>query len=549
MARFPSSWEESSIVNQRISSIIDRDPVTFEVVRSALYAICAEMKSVIMRTSFSPLLSLSADLSCALLDAKGRVVGQGNDIPVHLGAVPFTIGAALEVFPLETWREGDAVILNDPYLGGTHLPDMSLISPVFCDGDLMGFSLSRVHWPDVGGLAPGSSSVTNEILKEGLRIPPLKIVENGRPRQDLVAFILANVRVPEDRYGDFNAQIAGAGRAALRLCELVDRYGAAVVREVMEDTQTYSSRIVRRRLADIADAVVSHEEALDGDGVDEKARPVIRVRIEKKGDRFTVDFSGSDPCVAGPVNAPLAVTASAVYYTLLSFVGGDIPPNQGVYDIAGITAPDRSVVNAAYPFPVVAANTETSNRLVDILLAALSRAYPDRVPAGSYGSACVYTIGGHDPRSGRSFVHYETIGGGTGATRNAGGANGVRVHMGNTMNLPIEAIEAVIPIRFKAYEIVRQSGGAGLKRGGCGVRKAFEALADGLEASVLGERTQTPAHGVGGGADGALAAFRYHGRDGAVRVLGSKSGPHRMASGDWIELVTAGGGGWSRKED
>jgi N-methylhydantoinase B len=527
-------------------TIITRDPVTFEVVRSALYAICAEMKSVIMRTSFSPLLSLSADLSCAMLDAKGAVVGQGNDIPVHLGAVPFTVRAAFSAFAPETWREGDGVVLNDPYLGGTHLPDVSLMMPIFVGGRLLGFSLSRVHWPDVGGIAAGSSSVCDEIVKEGLRIPPLKIIEGGQARADLLNFILANVRVPEDRHGDFRAQIAGANRAELRLRELATRYGVDVIAEVMTQTRAYSRLLVERRLQALPDAVVEHDERLDGDGVDADVAPRVRVRLTKKGTTFAADFTGSDPCVNGPINAPLAVTASAVYYTLLSLTGGDIPPNEGVYDVAKISAPDASVVNAVAPYPVVAANTETSNRIVDVLLAALAKAYPEQVPAGSYGSACVYTLGGTDPRSGRRFVHYETVGGGAGATAHAAGASGMRTHMGNTMNLPVEAIEAAIPVRFLGYEIVRESAGTGRHRGGSGVRKAFEVLADGVEASLLGERTLSPAHGVAGGGPGACATFVCRRASGEVVTLAAKSGPHKLMRGDRIEMVTAGGGGWGK---
>jgi N-methylhydantoinase B len=531
-------------MTEAVDGIIARDPVTFEVVRSALYATCAEMKSVIMRTSFSPLLSLSADLSCALLDAEGRVVAQGNDIPVHLGAVPFTVRAALGAFPPDRWRPGDGVILNDPYLGGTHLPDVSLIMPIFHQGARLGFSLSRVHWPDIGGIAAGSSSVCDEIIKEGLRIPPLRIIEDGQPREDLMALILANVRVPEDRYGDFRAQIAGAARADLRVGELAARYGAPVLREVMCAAQKHSRRLVERRLESLPDADVTHAETLDGDGVMPDAAPRVCVRIRKTGARFAVDFAGSSACVAGPINAPLAVTASAVYYTLLLFAGGDVAPNEGVYGVASVSAPEASVVNAVPPFPVVAANTETSNRLVDILLAALAKAYPERVPAGSYGSACVYTLGGVDPRLGRRFVHYETIGGGAGATASAAGASGMRVHMGNTMNLPMEAIEAAIPVRFLKYEIVPASGGAGFHAGGGGVRKVFEVLADGVEASILGERTVTPAHGVGGGGPGACASFALRGAGGGIRQLPAKSGPHRLVRGDRVEMTTAGGGGW-----
>ncbi len=530
-------------------SIIDRDPVTFEVARSALYAICAEMKSVIMRTSFSPLLSLSADLSCALLDSHGKVVAQGRDIPVHLGAAPFTVRAAFDVFPVESWKAGDGVILNDPFSGGTHLPDVSLIMPIFGEGALCGFSLSRVHWPDVGGIAAGSSSVSDEIFKEGIRIPPLRIIEGYEPRADILALILANVRVPQDRHGDFRAQIAGAHRAELRVRELAGRYGADTLSDVMADAQKYSQRIVRRRLESLPDAIVEHEERLDGDGIDSDARPLIRARIEKKGDTFTVDFTGSSPSVKGPVNCPLAVTASSVYYTLLALAGGEIPPNNGLYEVAQIIAPEGTIVNAAYPSSVVAANTETSNRIVDILLAALAKAYPDRVPAGSYGSACVYTLGGIDARSKRRFVHYETVGGGAGATAAGPGASGIRVHMGNTMNLPMEAVEAAMPVRFIAYQLARESGGAGLHRGGAGVRKAIEILVDGVEASILGERTLTAANGVAGGNAGGLARFSYLGADGKARSLPAKSGPHKLSKGDRLEMITAGGGAWGKSKN
>ncbi|MBX9844528.1 MAG: hydantoinase B/oxoprolinase family protein [Xanthobacteraceae bacterium] len=528
-------------------TIIDRDPVTFEVVRSALCAICAEMKSVIMRTSFSPLLSLSADLSCALLDRYGNVVGQGKDIPVHLGAVPFTVRAAFEAFPIANWRPGDGVIINDPYQGGTHLPDISLIMPIFHEEVLCGFSLSRVHWPDVGGIAAGSSSVSDEIFKEGIRIPPLRIVENGEPRPDILNLILANVRVPADREGDFRAQIAGARRSEQRVQELASRYGIGVLAEVMADSQKYSERILRHRLSRLPDAVVEHEETLDGDGIDHAARPTIRVRVEKIADRFRVDFAGSSPCVRGPVNAPFAVTASAVYYTLLAFAGGDIPPNGGIYGVAEIAVPQGSIVSAAYPAAVVAANTETSNRIVDILLAALAKAYPGDVPAGSYGSACVYTFGGVHPATGRRFVHYETIGGGAGASSRSAGASGIRVHMGNTMNLPIEATEASMPVRFVAYQLIAGSGGRGRQQGGLGVRKCIEFLANGVEASVLGERTLTAAHGVAGGEPGSLALFVLSMRSGKRISLDAKSGPHKLSAGDRLEIVTAGGGGWGRR--
>lgn len=528
------------------AGILDQDPVTFEVVKNALYATCAEMKSVIMRTSFSPLLSLSADLSCALLDRDCNVVAQGVDIPVHLGAAGLSGAAALRVFPHDTWSEGDGVLLNDPYQGGTHLPDMSLVTPVFSDGLLIGFVISRIHWPDIGGIAAGSSSVCDEILKEGLRVPPVKIVERGRIRQDMLDLILANVRIPQDRLGDFRAAQAGHARATQRVLELCTRYGTAVVQDVMRETQVYSSRLAAERLLALDDADVTNEETLDGDGIDPQCAPLVKVRITKRGADLHFDFTGSSPCVRGPINAPLPVTSAAVYYTVLSLLGGGIAPNAGVYANVRITAPEGSIVNATYPAPVVAANTETSNRTVDILFGALGKAWPQLVPGGSYGSACVYTVGGFDPRHQRPFVHYETIGGGCGATSQGPGPSGLRVHMGNTMNLPIESTEAQIPVRFLEYSIVAGSGGEGRHAGGCGVRKTLVALADGLQVSVLGERTRTPAHGVAGGGDGARASFRLR-TAGGVRELDAKSGPHRLDRGDVLEMATAGGGGWGER--
>ncbi|TCT01705.1 hydantoinase B/oxoprolinase family protein [Aquabacter spiritensis] len=531
------------------TGLMRTDPVTFEIIRNGLYAVCEEMKTVLMRTSFSPLLSLSADLSCAILDPRGDVAAQGNDIPVHLGAMPFTGRAVLAAFPLDTWRAGDGVLLNDPYLGGTHLPDMSLLMPVFVDDAVVAFSATRVHWPDVGGIAAGSSSISDEILKEGLRIPPVKIIEAGRLRQDMMDLILANVRVPSDRFGDFRAQQAANLRGVRRLQELGARYGRAALETVLRESQDYSHLQVQHRLAALPDCDVSASEPLDGDGfTTDPASLMIAVRIRKRGTTFDVDFAGTAPAARGPVNAPFPVTASAVYYTLIGLAGGGIPPNSGAYAAATVHAPEGCLVRARYPSPVVAANTETSNRIVDILLRALGQAYPERVPAGSYGSACVYTLGGPDAARGRPFVHYETIGGGMGGRSGGDGQSGMRVHMGNTMNLPVEAMEAQMPLRFHAYELVAESGGAGRWRGGAGVRKVVEVLGAGVQASVLGERTSTAAAGIDGGAPGGRASFAIRDGAGVARTLESKSGPHRLAPGDRLEMQTAGGGGWGRRD-
>lgn len=528
-------------------SIRATDPITFEVVRGALYAICEEMKSVMTRAAFSPLLSLSADLSCALLDAEGHVVAQGNDIPVHLGAMPFSGRGILEAMPASGWKRGDAVLSNDPYAGGSHLPDMTLLTPIFDEAGVAGFAASRVHWPDIGGAAAGSSAVTDEIVKEGLRIPPVRIMREGLLDEGVRTLLFANVRVPGDRLGDFRAQVACNERGVKRVEELVRRYGGPAVRQIFAETQEYSELQVQHVLARMPDGVYRATQHLDGDGYVEDAGtgPLgVTVTIEKTGRRLHCDFTGTAPQARGPINAPFAVTASSCYYVLLALAGGSVPPNSGAYRPLTLTAPPGTLVNAAYPAPVVAANTEMSNRLVDLLFEALAPAIPDRVIGGSYGSAGVFALGGWDPARERRFVHLETTGGGMGASSAGPGLSGHRVHMGNTMNLPIEAVEAAMPLRVEEYALVDGSAGTGRWPGGMGVRRVMRALADGIEFSLLCERALHPAHGVAGGRPGRVARFWIERRDGTIAPLSSKTPAGRLEAGDALCLETAGGGGW-----
>jgi N-methylhydantoinase B len=520
---------------------------TLEVVRGALGATTEEMKSIVMRASFSPLLTLSGDLSCAVLDGKGQVVTQGNDIPVHLGAMPFTAQGILSKIPAEDIAPGDVLITNDPYVGGTHLSDVTVMSPVFDEEGLVGFVASRVHWPDVGGASAGSSKATDGAIKEGLRIPPAKLVEENELDDKFVELLLANMRVPSERRGDLEAQLAGNRRGVWRIEELVSRYGGGTVREVFEESQRYSQILVERALREIPDGEYQFEERLDGDGFEEEDAPpelTIRVTVAKTGGEIHFDFDGSSPCSRGPVNAPFAVTASSVYYVVLAVLGGHIPPNSGAYRPVRIMAPEGTLVNAAYPAPVVAGNTETSNRIIDVLLGALAGAAPERVTAGSYGSAGVYTLGGWEPARRRSFVHYETVGGGMGAFRGGEGLSGMRVHMGNTMNLPIETVESRLPVRIRRYELISDSGGRGRWRGGRGVRKVVQALCDGIDFSVLGERARTPAPGICGGAAGKPANFFIRTGEGKEIALRSKASSPRLMQGWELWLETAGGGGY-----
>jgi N-methylhydantoinase B len=534
------------------NTIVSSDPVTFEIIRSSFYSICEEMKSVIMRAAFSPLISLSSDLSCALADSTGKVIAQGNDIAVHLGAMPYSIKGALESIVPSQLRPGDAILTNDVYSGGSHLPDMTLISPLFINEELVGYAVNRTHWPDVGGSSPGSSSVNHEIYQEGIRIPPVIMFREGNLDPQLSGIVFANVRVPEERIGDLYAQFAGNMRGLKRVEELVCRYGVGNVKRVMAETLLYSRFLIENEISDIPDGTYRFEEYMDGDGYwsgPEGKGLRLCASVQVHGNSVTVDFTGSAPATKGPVNAPFAVTASSVYYTILAVTNPSIPPNSGCYEPIEIIAPKGSIVCAQYPYPVVSANTETSNRIVDVLLGAFSKAIPERVIAASYGSACIVTIGGTNPRTGSAFVHYETVGGGMGARPDRDGINGHRVHMGNTMNVPVEAIEAAFPIRIVAYKLVQDSGGAGKYRGGYGVQRVYEALESGIRVSVLCERGLHPPWGLFGGMPGEKASFYMEGSDGKRTPLPSKIASIELSKGDRLSVMTAGGGGYGPPQE
>ena len=547
-----SSLNQNKAVSKKEPPFVSSDPVTFEILRSSFYSICEEMKSVIMRAAFSPLIALSSDLSCALADATGKVIAQGNDIAVHLGAMPFSIKGALESISPSALRSGDAILTNDVYRGGSHLPDMTLITPIFVEDELVGYAVNRTHWPDVGGSAPGSSSVNQEIYQEGIRIPPVIIFKKGRLDPQISDIVFANVRVPEERLGDLHAQFAGNMRGLQRIKELVSRYGPAAIKRVMGETLRYSRYLIENEIADIPDGVYGFEEYMDGDGYgagpDGKGLRLC-ASIEVTGKSVTVDFTGSAAATKGPVNAPFAVTASSVYYTLLAVTNPLIPPNSGCYEPINIIAPKGSIVCAEHPYPVVSANTETSNRIVDVLLGAFSQATPERVIAASYGSACIVTMGGVNPRTGTPFVHYETVGGGMGARPNSDGINGHRVHMGNTMNVPVEAIEASFPVRIVSYELIRDSGGNGRHRGGWGVRRVYEALEPGIRFSVLCERGLHPPWGLFGGEPGKRASFYMTGPSGRRTRLPSKVASLELPMGHWLYIETAGGGGYGAPQE
>jgi N-methylhydantoinase B len=450
------------------------------------------------------------------------------------------VQAAVARFP--NLDPGDAVILNDPFQGGTHLPDITLVSPVFAPGSqtLCGYVASRAHHADVGGMSPGSMPAAREIYQEGLILPPMKLAQRGQVDQDLLALILANVRTPHERQGDLAAQLAANRRGEERLAGLIERYGLETSRAAMQALLEYTERMTRALLKELPDGRYAFEDTLDDDGLGGPPA-AIRVAIEIRNDQARVDFSGSAPQQKGSVNAVYAITLSAVHYVFRCLLGLDVPNNAGCLAPLQVIAPPGSVVNARRPAPVAGGNVETSQRIVDVLLGALAQAAPQRIPAASQGSMNNLTIGGIDPRSGAPFAYYETMAGGMGARPDADGPSALHSHMTNTLNTPAEALEYAYPLRVLRYELRPGSGGAGRFRGGDGLRRDIQTLAEG-QATLLTERRRFPPYGLSGGLPGARGENALI-RDGVETPLPGK-GTIDLQPGDILSIRTPGGGGF-----
>jgi N-methylhydantoinase B len=531
------------------------DPATFEIVKNSLYKIAEEMRVVLAKTAYSPILKSAGDYSCGVFDARGEMVAQGPDLPIHLGSMPDAVRAVVAVFGADA-HEGDVFIHNDPYFGGSHLPDVNVVRPAFHAGRLLGFTCLRAHWPDVGSGTPGSYGAVTEIYGEGLRLPPLRLVSRGALNADLEKVILANVRTPDERKGDLGAQLAATLRATERLAALARRYGNEQLVGYMSQVMDYSERLMRATLDDLPDGEGAFENFCDGDGIADDAfgndaRFRIRLAVRKQGDRLIVDFAGTDPQVKGPMNAPLSVTASGVYCGLKTAIDPNnlIPPNSGCWRSIEIRAPKGSVVNADFPAPVVYANHEMSHRVADMIMGALAAFMPDQVMACSQGTSAILTLGGVDPRSGRRYVSYETVKGGFGARPNKDGINVIASGISNTMNTPVEVLEMAFPVRIERYEVEPDSGGAGRYRGGCGARRVWRMLDDADATGALCmERMTSPPFGIMGGRAGAAAVVTLTTPDGATRHLPSK-GAFAAPAGSLIDMRTPGSGGFGSAVD
>ena len=524
------------------------DPIELEIFKSVFHSIAEEMGASLRRSAFSPNIKERRDYSCAIFDAGAEVIAMGDHMPVHLGSMPMSVKAALNAAQL---HHGDVVMLNDPFSGGTHLPDITTVAPVFIAREKRPsfYVASRAHHADVGGTYPGSMGPCREIYQEGFRIPPVKIVRAGTIDRDLLALLLTNVRTPREREGDLMAQLAACHTGAVRLQEMCKRYRLARTTSAAKELLAYSERMMRSFLAEVPAGCWRAEDFLDGDGVsDHPIRIVVAITCRpraKKGPIVTIDFTGTGPQVEGAINAVEAITYSACFYVFRCLLSEDVPATAGLMRPIEVIAPEGTVVNARPPAAVAGGNVETSQRIVDVVLRALAQALPDRIPAAASGTMTNLTIGGIDPRTGEPFGYYETVAGGMGAGRNKHGVSGVHTHMTNSLNTPSEALEYAYPFRVTRYGFRANSGGAGDSRGGDGIVREIELLCD-AQVSLLSDRRQRGPYGLAGGNDGQPGRAAAITSDGEVEI--PAKGSLRLRKGSRVRLETPGGGGWGKKK-
>ncbi|MFQ6045261.1 MAG: hydantoinase B/oxoprolinase family protein [Gemmatimonadales bacterium] len=515
------------------------DPIVLEIFRNLFYSVAEEMGVTLCRTAFSPNIKERRDYSCAVFDGDGRMVAQGEHMPVHLGSMPLSVEAAIKHVRMDP---GDMAIVNDPFRGGTHLPDITLVQPVHLGSDEAPtfYVANRAHHSDVGGMTPGSMPLSRSIYQEGIRIPPLKLVRRGEVVHDVMQLILANVRTPTEREGDLTAQIASNRTGERRLGTIAEKYGRETASDYMRHLQDYAERITREAIKSIPDGSYTFQDVMDDDGQSNGPLPIV-VTITIDGDRARIDFTGTAPQVQGSVNAIYAITLSAVMYCFRVIVPFPVPSNHGTIRPLEVIAPEGTLVNARPPAAVAGGNVETSQRIVDVVLGALAQAIPDRIPAASSGTMNNLTLGGTDPRTDQDFAYYETIAGGMGARPSADGLDATHCHMTNSLNTPVEALEHSYPFRVRTYGVRRGSGGKGRYRGGDGIRREIEVLCP-AQITILSDRRVHAPYGLQGGAAGTP------GRNVLIDAEGERELPSKASvwveKGAVIRVETPGGGGY-----
>lgn len=516
------------------------DPVRLEVFHHLLAAVCEEAGGLLQRTAVSPNIRERLDFSFALFDGEQRLIAQAAHIPVHLGSAAGAVRAVVEALPL---APGDVVVLNDPYAGGTHLPDVTMVRPVFSPRRRLPeyFLVNRAHHADIGGATPGSMGVAEDLLAEGLVLPPVKLRDGERENADLLRVIGANVRGAPERLLDLRAQEASLRLAETRLRSLIVEHGASVVRDYAAHLMDYSERIARAVLAEVPAGRWTAQEWMEGDGTG--AGP-FRMRLTlTTGRRWVFDFRGTDPQARGAINANPSIVRAACVYVLRCLCPERLPTNEGLFRVFDVVTEHGSLVDPIRPAPVAGGNVETSQRLVDLCLSALARAVSGRVPAASAGTMSNLSLGARGARA-DGFAFYETLPGGAGGGPGGAGASGVQTHMTNTRNTPIEDFELRLPVRVRAFTLRRGSGGGGRAPGGDGVRKELEVLVA-ATASLFAERHELAPRGRQGGGDGRCGRARLV-RGGRARRLAAKA-TVALEPGDVLQIETPGGGGWGRR--
>ena len=519
------------------------DPIRTEIMKHRLVSVAEEMGARLQRAAFSPNIKERCDFSCAVFDASGNLVAQAAHIPVHLGAMPLSLQACLTTL---TFAPGDVAMVNDPYRGGTHLPDITVVAPIFVTEEsehtLLGFVANRAHHADIGGMSAGSMPLSQEIFQEGLIIPPVKLMVEGKKNEDVWRLLMANVRTPTERAGDLQAQLAANYIGIERMQAFAKRFGVHTLLADMDSLLLYSERMTRQLIGHLPNGRYCFEDALDNDGVTEEPA-IIRVTITISKEQITVDFTGTDAQRAGSINAVYPVTLSAVAYVFRCVLGLDIPANSGCLRPITIIAPEGTLVNARRPAAVAAGNVETSQRIVDVLLGALAQACPDRIPAASQGTMNNLTIGGWDERHRRPFAYYETIGGGMGAGSQCDGISGRHSHMTNTLNTPVEALEYAYPFCITRYALREKSGGTGQYQGGDGLVRSYEFLQP-AEITLLSDRRVTRPYGLEGGETGQRGQNHMN-KNGIENDISGKCS-FSVERGDLLTIKTPGGGGFGR---
>lgn len=520
-----------------------QDPITLEVVRNKLDSIADEMEITLLKSSHSAIVKEALDASAAIFDVSGQQIAQAAAAPIHLGMIIPAVRRFVEVFPPSTMREGDVYVLNDPFEGGTHLPDVVMSMPIFCEGTPVAIATAITHHQDVGGRSPGSTPVdATEIFQEGLRLPPLKFHDAGRPNQTLLSIIERNVRIPDVVLGDFYGQLAACNVARDRLTELVGQLGRPAFEQCLAALLDSAERLTREAIEKIPDGTYRFVDYLDNDGIDLDTPVRIEVAITVSGSDFTVDFTGTDPQVRGPINCVPASTLSAVYYVVKVAIDPDVPNNAGCYRAIRVLLPEGTVVNA-HPPAAVNSRAVVVRRAVDCLLGALNRAMPGRLPAASSGHPLVMSIGGIDPAGVRPYVTAEIGTGGMGARPTKDGVDAIQTDTSNAQDIPAEAIELEFPIRIGYWRLRADSGGPGKFRGGVGFEKRFEVVRGEARVSHRGERHVTAPWGLFGGGPGAHSRSVLRRADGSETPIPSKM-EFAMRVGDQLDVWTSGGGGY-----